>query len=69
MKRKAVESSLLSSIGYDKKEKILEVQFTHGGIYQYVDVPEKEYKALLTAESIGRYFLHNIKGGYEYIPC
>ena len=69
MKRKAVESSLLTSIGYDKKAKTLEVQFTGGAIYQYFDVPEMEYKALLAADSIGRYFNFNIRDSYEYMLC
>ena len=67
MKRKIVDSSLLASIGYDKKEKILEVEFTHGGIYQYMDVPAEEYKALMSADSHGQYFIANIRNDFDYV--
>ena len=39
MERIAVESSNLASIGYDEASMVLEVEFKHGGIYQYFDVP------------------------------
>jgi len=39
MKRQPVESSNLASVGYDAARQILEIEFNHGGIYQYYDVP------------------------------
>jgi len=66
MKRKQVESSNLASVGYDADKKILEIEFNHGGVYQYFDVPQNEYKALKNASSHGSYFYHNIRGNYEY---
>jgi KTSC domain len=66
MKRLPVESSNLASVGYDQKEQILEIEFNHGGIYQYFDVPVEEYEGLMSADSHGRYFVHNIKDAYEF---
>lgn len=66
MKREPVESSNLASIGYDAAKQILEIEFNHGGIYQYFDVPEEEYEELMSANSNGSYFVHNIKDVYEY---
>ena len=66
MKRKQVESSNLASVGYDADKKILEIGFNHGGVYQYFNVPQDEYKALMNASSHGSYFYHNIRGNYEY---
>lgn len=66
MKRKRVDSSNLASVGYDPKKRILEIEFNHGGVYQYFDVPGEEYEALMSADSHGRYFVHNIKDAYEY---
>jgi hypothetical protein len=67
MKRQSVESSNLASIGYDAENEILEVEFNHGGIYQYFDVPEKVYDELMNADSHGQYFDRNIKkAGYEF---
>ena len=66
MKRKQVESSNLASIGYDVNSEILEVEFKHGGVYQYSDVPEKVYEELMNADSHGVYFSANIRNEYEY---
>ncbi len=66
MKRTAVESSNLASVGYDEKSKTLEIQFNHGGIYEYYDVEKEIYEALMNAESHGRYFYYNIRDDYDY---
>lgn len=66
MKRIAVESSNLASVGYDEATKTLEIQFHSGGIYQYDDVEKEVYDELMNADSKGRYFLHEIKGAYSY---
>ena len=66
MKRQSVVSSNLASIGYDAGNEILEVEFMHGGIYQYFDVPENIYKELMNADSHGKYFSANIRNDYEY---
>lgn len=59
--RNSVESSNINSIGYDSKNEILEIEFNHGAVYQYFDVPENVYEALMNADSHGRYFDRNIK--------
>lgn len=67
MKRQSIESSNLASIGYDSENEILEVEFKHGGVYQYFDVPENVYEELIDASSHGQYFDRNIKkAGYEF---
>lgn len=66
MERQSVESSNLASIGYDAENEILEVEFNHGGIYQYFDVPENVYEELMSAASHGVYFSANIRNDYEY---
>lgn len=67
MNRQTVESSNLASIGYDAANEILEVEFNHGGVYQYQDVPENVYDGLMNADSHGQYFDRNIKkAGYEF---
>lgn len=65
MERKSVESSNLASIGYDAENEILEVEFKHGGVYQYFDVPENVYEELMNADSHGIYFSANIRNDYE----
>ena len=66
MNRKSVESSNLESIGYDAENEILEVEFKHGGVYQYFDVPQNVYEELMNASSHGVYFSANIRNDYEY---
>jgi len=67
MERQSVESSNLASIGYDAENEILEIEFNHGGIYQYFDVPENIYEELMNASSHGQYFDRNIKKSvYRY---
>ncbi len=67
MKRDRVDSSNLASVGYDPSNQILEIEFNHGGIYQYQKVPESIYNGLMNASSHGQYFDRNIKkAGYSY---
>jgi len=66
MKRQAIESSNLASVGYDAKNEILEVEFKHGGIYQYFDVPETVFEELMNADSHGVFFSANIRNEYKY---
>lgn len=66
MKRTDVDSSMLDSVGYDEKKKILEVEFNHGGIYEYYDVEKETFDDLINADSLGRYFINNIKDDYDY---
>ena len=67
MKRTTVSSSNLASVGYDEENQILEIEFKHGGVYQYFDVPQSEYDALMNASSHGSYFSNNIRNDYEYV--
>ncbi len=66
MDRDPVSSSLLSSVGYDPEEKLLEVELEDGAVYQYVGVPEKAYRDLLDAGSPGRYLNQHLEE-YEYV--
>ena len=66
MQRESVSSSNLAAVGYDEKEQVLEIEFNHGGVYQYFDVPKEEHESLMNASSLGSYFYHNIRDCYEY---
>lgn len=56
MKRVAVSSRSLRSLGYDVDEQALEVEFHNGSVYRYEGVPAEVVQALLEADSLGRYF-------------
>lgn len=66
MKRSPVSSSNIKTIGYKKADKVLEVEFNSGRIYHYFEVPESVYNGLISAESIGKYHVENIKNKYSY---
>ncbi len=59
-----VKSSNLKEVGY--LNGILKVIFNGGGQYEYLDVPEDVYEALLNADSIGVFFNRNIKSSFEW---
>jgi hypothetical protein len=64
MQRTHVNSSNITSIGWGHGT--LEVEFHHGGVYQYSGVPESVYRAFLSAYSKGSYFHDHIKDRYPY---
>ena len=66
MRLKPVDSEMLQYVGYDAKQKILEVVFNSGERYQYFDVPASVYDELMSAESIGQYMHRHIIGHYDY---
>lgn len=66
MKRQSVHSSNIASIGYDDNNKILEIEFHHGGVYQYLNVPFDVYEKLMDANSHGTYFSANIRNNSLY---
>jgi len=67
MKRLAVESTTIRSVGYDEGSKILEIEFQSGEVYQYLDVPSAVHSKLLSAESKGRYFNGEIRDDYPFV--
>ena len=66
MRREDVDSSMINSVGYDTDERIMEVEFNSGEVYQYYDVPPEEYAGLMDAGSKGQYMHSNIIDMYTY---
>lgn len=65
MERAAVDSSVLASVGFERGT--LELEFTSGSVYQYLEVPERVHAALLSAPSHGTYFNEYVKNEYRYV--
>ena len=61
MERTPVKSSNIAELGYDPDNKILEVEFVNGSIYQYQPITQDGYNTLLFNKSIGGYFYANIR--------
>lgn len=61
MDREYVDSSMITSIGYDAMSCTLEVEFKNGVVWQYHDFPEYMWNEFQSAESKGKYFHANIR--------
>ena len=67
MEKIRVKSSTVRTIGYDESTQILEIDFQHGGTYQYFGVPKKIYDDLMKYESgHGQYHARYIKNRYRH---
>jgi hypothetical protein len=67
MERTRIKSNNLRSVGYDESVKILEIEFDHGGIYQYFGVPKKIFEDLMKSESsYGQFHTRYIKNRYRH---
>ncbi|WIY05724.1 KTSC domain-containing protein [Amycolatopsis mongoliensis] len=64
MHRQAVSSSTIASIGYDREEHVLEIEFVNESVYRYRLVPESVHRALMGAPSLGRFFNSRIRDRY-----
>ena len=67
MQRNQVDSSAISSVGYDEKSSVLEVEFASGAVYDYFKVPEKVYRALLKAPSKGSFVSRRVRDRYPFV--
>ena len=66
IKRIPVTSSNIAAVGYDVKKMLLEIEFHHGAVYQYFDVPKRVYEELMSSKAKGSYFMNEIKAKYNY---
>jgi hypothetical protein len=64
--RVPVESSAIKSASYDRHRRSLSVEFQNGGIYEYGSVEPGKFRSLLQADSVGKFFVSNIRNDY---PC
>ncbi len=61
-----VNSSYCKKIGYNNKERIFQVEFNGGEIYQYFKVPIFLYEQLCKSESKGKFFIKKIRDNFNY---
>ncbi len=66
VKREKVKSSNIKSIGYESLKSTLEIEFTTGAVYQYLNVPQRAWSNLMASKSKGFYFAKYIKHNYRY---
>jgi KTSC domain len=51
-----LSSAAIAAVRYNKRKRILEVEFRGGDTYRYVHVPDFVYHELLKAESAGAFW-------------
>lgn len=58
------QSSFISAVFWNKKNRILVVIFSSGSCWAYYEVSEQTYNELRSADSCGNYFNNNIRNIY-----
>ncbi len=56
-----IQSTNISEIGYDPATKRMHVKFHNGAVYEYHDVQQKTYDALMASPSKGKYLHAHIE--------
>ena len=64
MDRKKVSSSSIRSVGYDERNRVLEVEFNDGRVNQYSGVSAEVHRRLMSAPSIVSYFRDNVEESF-----
>ena len=67
IKRQPVVSTNVASIGYSRHLRALEIEFTRGAVYRFLNVPRDVYKSLLASESKGHFINRRIRGKYRFV--
>lgn len=65
MERRRISANNIRSVGYDARGRMLEVEFSNGGIYQYSGVSEEVHRRFINAPSPGSYFRDNIEENFS----
>ena len=64
MERRRINSGNIRSVGYDARNRLLEIEFTNGGICQYSGVSEEVHRRFVNSPSAGSYFRDNIEENF-----
>lgn len=65
MEREYIDSTMITSVGYDSSSCILEIEFkSSGAVWQYFDFPESLWHEFRSAESLGSFWHKEIKNKF-----
>ena len=67
MLRLVVKSSAITSMGYDDRTRVLELEYKNGTVYRYREVPRHVWEELKRSDSIGAYVNANIRDKYDFL--
>jgi hypothetical protein len=62
-----LRSRAVAEAGYDPGSQTLRIRFRHGGLYDYLDVPEEVWKGLLAEAHPWTIWGLRIKAAYEFV--
>ncbi|MCA3013702.1 MAG: KTSC domain-containing protein [Myxococcaceae bacterium] len=66
MARVAVESSSVTSVGFNAALSALDIEFAGGAVYRYFAVPAAVHAALMAASSKGVFFNRHVRAKYPF---
>ncbi|HEX4666375.1 MAG TPA: KTSC domain-containing protein [Chthoniobacterales bacterium] len=67
IRREPVASSNVASVGYSRHFRALEIEFTRGAVYRFLEVPPGVYRGLIASQSKGHFIAENIRGKYRFM--
>ena len=59
-------STNIASVDYDEERRVLLVEFSDGGAYEYDNVPRELYEQFSRAPSAGRFFQQAVRGLFRH---
>jgi hypothetical protein len=63
-----VTSSNIKAMGHDVPSATMRVQFSNGGLYDYRNVDAAKYNSIISAESVGKAFISQVKSQAKLHP-
>jgi hypothetical protein len=66
MQRQYIDSPEITSAGYDVETSVMEIAFTNGTVFQYLDVPAEIYEGLMRSATPGKFFAQSIKNKFKF---
>ena len=60
------ESKLLTASAYNAGKRTLYLRFRSGDVYRYFEFQSTDFRAFLSAESRGRFFLAHIRDHFRF---
>lgn len=64
MERKKVSSGSIRSVGFDERNRLLEVEFSDGRVVQYSGVSGEIHRRLMNAPSMVSYFRDHVEESF-----
>ncbi len=59
-----MSASTLRAVGFDSRNRLLEIEFSNGSVVQYSGVSDEVHRRLVNAPSPGSYFHDNIEENF-----